>query len=79
MLSKVCARSIAAGKNAMFQRVCMRIRAYLLAAFSVLAAPGCRSGAPPDSQGVAPELRLDGVRFRVYRDDGLRGDRKSVV
>ncbi len=63
----------------MFQRVCMRIRAYLLAAFSVLAAPGCRSGAPPDSQGVAPELRLDGVRFRVYRDDGLRAIGEAEV
>ncbi len=50
----------------------MRMLAYLLAAASILTAPGCRSGVPPETQGVVPELRLDGVRFRVYRSDALR-------
>jgi lipopolysaccharide export system protein LptC len=56
----------------MFQRVCMRMNAYLLVAVSLLAAPGCRSGTVSEAQPVVPELKLDGVRFRVYRGDALR-------
>jgi lipopolysaccharide export system protein LptC len=56
----------------MFQRVCMRTNAYLLVAISLLAAPGCRSRKVSEAQAVVPELKLDGVRFRVYRGDALR-------
>jgi len=65
----------------MFQRVCMRMTSYLLAAVSVLAAPGCRSAVPSATSAVAPELKLEGVRFRVYRGgDVLRavGDAEAV-
>src|SRR5215208_1862658 len=55
----------------MFQRVCMRTFAYLLVALSALATSGCARGTPPDTTGVAPELKLEGVRFRVYRGDTL--------
>ena len=51
----------------MFQRVCMRMTSHLLVVLSVLAAAGCRSGAPSEAPAVAPELKLEGVRFRVYR------------
>lgn len=43
-----------------------------LAVVLAISATACR---PPDSretQGVVPELKLEGVRFRVYRGDALR-------
>ncbi len=51
----------------MFQRACMRMAAYMLVALSVLAASGCRAAKEPEAQPVVPELKLDGVRFRIYR------------
>ncbi len=64
----------------MFQRVCMRMTSHLLVVLSVLAAAGCRSGAPSEAPAVAPELKLEGVRFRVYRGDALRavGDAEGL-
>jgi hypothetical protein len=50
----------------------MRVNAYILAAMSLLAAAGCRAGNPPEAQTVVPELKLEGVSFRVYRGDALR-------
>lgn len=47
----------------------MALLPLLLAA---LVAPGCRARTAPEAQAVAPELKLDGVRFRVYRGEGLR-------
>ncbi len=55
----------------MFQRGCMTTRSYLLVALSVLAAPGCRAAKVSEAQALVPELKLDGVRFRVYRGDVL--------
>lgn len=37
-----------------------------------VAAPGCRPARPGESQEVLPELKLEGVRFRVHRGDSLR-------
>ncbi|HET8538719.1 MAG TPA: hypothetical protein VFL83_02485 [Anaeromyxobacter sp.] len=46
-----------------------------------LAAPGCRPAKPAEGQGLVPELKLQEVRFRVYRDDRLRafGDAATVT
>lgn len=55
----------------MFQRVCMRMTAYLcvcLAASSL----GCGTAPSPGQSAVPPELKLDGVRFRIYRGESLR-------
>ncbi len=56
----------------MFQRVCMRMNASLIAAAAALAALGCGGAPRPSTEEVPPELRLEGVRFRVYRGDVLR-------
>ena len=56
----------------MFQRVCMRMPACIAAAVTALAAAGCAGPGPQDQGPVPPELRLEGVRFRVYRGDVLR-------
>lgn len=59
----------------MFQRVCMRIVTHLTAAFLgllTLAGTGCGSAVPRGEPPVAPELKLDGIRFRIYRGDSLR-------
>jgi lipopolysaccharide export system protein LptC len=37
-----------------------------------LATPACRRGQPLEAGEVVPELKLEGVRFRVYRGDDLR-------
>jgi lipopolysaccharide export system protein LptC len=46
--------------------------ALLLLALAALAVPGCRRAKAPEAEPVAPELKLDGVRFRVYRGEALR-------
>jgi len=55
----------------MFQRF-WRTAAPLAFAASLLAAPGCRRAKPVEVEAVVPELKLEGVRFRVYRGDTLR-------
>lgn len=65
----------------MFQRFWTRTAASLTLAVSFAAAPGCRPAKPVEGQGLVPELKLEGVRFRVYRDDELRalGDAAVVT
>jgi lipopolysaccharide export system protein LptC len=64
----------------MFQRFWRGKAACLAAAVSILAAPGCRAAKPGETKGVVPELKLEGVRFRVYRGDALRahGDAETA-
>jgi lipopolysaccharide export system protein LptC len=56
----------------------MALSLTLAASFTVT--PGCRPAKPVEGQGLVPELKLEGVRFRVYREDDLRalGDAASV-
>jgi hypothetical protein len=56
----------------MFQRVCMKMPRHAALAFALLAASGCGGSARRDAQAVAPELKLEGVHFRIYRGDTLR-------
>jgi hypothetical protein len=56
----------------MFQRVCMKMTPHAAVALALLAAAGCGGSARRDTQAVAPELKLDGVQFRIYRGDTLR-------
>ncbi len=65
----------------MFQRFWTRAAAALMLAASSVAAAGCRPAKPVEGQGVVPELKLEGVKFRVYRDDDLRafGDAAAVT
>ena len=64
----------------MFQRVCMKMTRSAAVAFALLAAAGCGGSARRDAQAVAPELKLDGVHFRIYRGDDLRafGDAETA-
>ncbi len=48
-------------------------------AVSFAAAPGCRPAKPAEGQGLVPELKLEGVHFRVYRDDDLRASGEAAV
>ena len=63
-----------------FQRLWARKALVLTLAVSFVAAPGCRPAKPVEGQGLVPELKLEGVRFRVYRGDDLRafGDAAAV-
>jgi lipopolysaccharide export system protein LptC len=65
----------------MFQRFWTRTAVALVLAASSLSAPGCRPAKPAEGQGLVPELKLEGVKFRVYRDDDLRafGDAAAVT
>jgi lipopolysaccharide export system protein LptC len=50
----------------------MNRMALLLLPLAALASAGCQAPKAPEAQAVAPELKLYGVRFRVYRGDDLR-------
>lgn len=50
----------------------MTARALTTLALFVLAAAACDPSRTGDTQPVAPELKLEGVRFRVWRGDDLR-------
>ncbi len=63
----------------MFQRFWTRTAGSLTLAVSFLAAAGCRPPKPVEGQGLVPELKLEGVRFRVYRDDELRAFGDAAV
>ncbi len=56
----------------MFQRSWTRTAAAVALAVPLLIAPGCRAVQPGEAEGVVPELKLEGVRFRVYRGAALR-------
>jgi lipopolysaccharide export system protein LptC len=43
----------------------------LLLGVTAVTSSACRFERPPDAQTVAPELRLEGVRFRIYRAEAL--------
>lgn len=61
------------GNNDTFQRFWRAKAAWAAAALIVSAVPGCRATKPAqEAEGVVPELKLQGVRFRVYRGAGLR-------
>jgi lipopolysaccharide export system protein LptC len=64
----------------MFQRFWTMKTACLAIAVGVLAAPGCRASRPGEALEVGPELKLEGVQFRVYRGGDLRalGDAATV-
>ncbi len=55
--------------------------AALALAVSFVTTPGCGPAKPVEGQVLVPELKLEGVRFRVYRDDDLRafGDAAAVT
>ncbi len=56
----------------MFQRVCMRMTAHPAALVLALALAGCGGAVPRETAAVPPELKLDGITFRIYRGDTLR-------
>jgi lipopolysaccharide export system protein LptC len=56
----------------MFQRVCMGMRTHIIALTALLASAGCGRSGAREAEAVVPELKLEGVRFRVYRGQGLR-------
>jgi lipopolysaccharide export system protein LptC len=64
----------------MFQRFWTRVAGSITLVTSLVLAPGCRPAKPAEGQGLVPELKLEGVRFRVYREDDLRafGDAAAV-
>lgn len=53
--------------------------ALLLSILSLGPATGCRPSAPREDSELVPELKLEGVRFRVYRDASLRASGKAAV
>jgi hypothetical protein len=48
-------------------------------AVSVAALAGCSPSRTAEDRGAAPELRLEGVRFRLFRGDALRADGTASV
>jgi lipopolysaccharide export system protein LptC len=64
-----------------FQRFWTRTAVLAVLAASLVGAPGCGPAKPTEGHGVVPELKLEGVRFRVYRDGDLRafGDAATVT
>src|SRR5512138_246002 len=55
----------------MFQRF-SRFMTAVSAVAVIASTAGCRAAKPGEIEDVPPELKLDGVRFRVYRGDSLR-------
>lgn len=59
----------------MFRRVCMRMSTptpTALLALAALAVAGCGGLVPRDDASLPPELKLEGIRFRIWRGDTLR-------
>jgi lipopolysaccharide export system protein LptC len=56
----------------LFQWFWTRTAALLALAICASATPGCRAGRPTEAEAVVPELKLEQVRFRVYRGETLR-------
>jgi lipopolysaccharide export system protein LptC len=63
----------------MFQRSWTGAAAVLALAVSTLTAPGCRPEKPVEAREVVPELKLEGVRFRVYREGDLRASGQAAA
>ena len=61
----------------MFQRSWTRATLTVALAASMLAGSGCRRAKPVESRTVTPELKFEGVRFRVYRGSELRASGKA--
>src|SRR5512142_362035 len=55
----------------MVKRFCVGPAAWLAVAMTAGALPGCGPGAPRRMEPVVPELKLEAVRFRVYRGERL--------
>lgn len=49
-----------------------RVAVAAMLSMTMAVAQGCRAARPGESQDVVPELKLEGVRFRVHRGDTLR-------
>jgi lipopolysaccharide export system protein LptC len=62
-----------------FPRFSIRAARAVALAVGILAAPGCRSDRSREAAQVAPELKLEGVRFRVYRGEELRASGEAVT
>jgi lipopolysaccharide export system protein LptC len=56
----------------MFQRLWRRMAALVAAVICFGVAPGCRPARPGEAREVVPELKLEEVRFRVWRGAELR-------
>jgi lipopolysaccharide export system protein LptC len=56
----------------MFQRICMPKTGLIAAVLCAATALGCQSGSPGERQEVVPELKLVGVRYRIWRGADLR-------
>jgi lipopolysaccharide export system protein LptC len=58
----------------------MRVRALLCAAVASGAPAGCGPANPTEAREVVPELKLEEVRYRVYRGESARlsGEARSV-
>lgn len=56
----------------MFQRPWMRMVALLAGAIGASVLPGCGPAKPVEAREVVPELKLEGVQFRVWRGADLR-------
>ncbi len=61
-----------------FQRFWMRTAAILAAAVCALVIPGCHAKRPGEAEQVLPELKLEDVRFRVYRGETLRASGEAA-
>jgi lipopolysaccharide export system protein LptC len=57
----------------------MRMTVLIAAAVCASAAQGCRPAQPGETQEVVPELKLEGVRYRVWRGAELRAFGESAV
>jgi lipopolysaccharide export system protein LptC len=57
----------------------MRARAFLCALAASGVAAGCGPAKPLEAREVVPELKLEGVRFRMYREDSLRLSGEAVA
>jgi lipopolysaccharide export system protein LptC len=63
----------------MFQRLWRRMAVVVMAVLCAAAAPGCRSAKTGEAREVVPELKLEEVRFRVWRGAELRAYGQAKV
>jgi lipopolysaccharide export system protein LptC len=66
-------------KNAKVQPLWTRKGALLLLVLAAGSALGCRPNQPRETGEVVPELKLEGVRFRVYREASLRASGEAAT